>query len=71
MYMQEGNTQRTVPRVHVKEWQWWKPQVELMPYKCDPVIQVTESAAHYLSNTGVQGILIVYIDCYLFKNCTD
>lgn len=41
-----------------------------MLYKCDPVIEVTESAVHYFSNTGVQGILIVYIDCYLFNNYT-
>lgn len=39
-----------------------------MPYMCDPVMEVTESAVQYLSNTG---ILIVYIDCYLFKNYTD
>lgn len=68
--MEEGNNQRTVPRVHVKGWQWWNHQVQLMPYKCNPVIQVTESAVHYLSNRGVQGILIVYIHCYLFKNYT-
>lgn len=30
--------------------------------------QVTESAVHYHSNTGGQGILIVYNDHYLFKN---